>query len=86
MLSSTGRLVTPDHEPVLRSVCRFDREAAVLQRGQVEVVGAHLVPDLLSVAGRPVAVETAEVTVDFIQVPLLRTQTGRKEKEEGEEA
>lgn len=45
--------------------------AAVLQ-GQTDVICIDLLPDLLGVAWRSVAVKVTQVNVDFIQVPLLK--------------
>lgn len=45
--------------------------AAVLQR-QTDVICIDLLPDLLCVARRSVAVKVTQVNVDFIQVPLLK--------------
>lgn len=89
------RQVTRDHQGVLLPVCGVGRDAAVLRCGDIDVVCADLVPDLLGVARRSVAVEVSEVTVDFIQVPLLRerkerekmddkSQTDRSKTEQGE--
>lgn len=58
------------------------------------MVGADLFPDLFGVARGSVAVEVTQVTVDFVQVPLLKedvrggmdggeTGTGEKKGENG---
>lgn len=50
--------------------------AAVLRCGEIDIISADVVPDFLTVAWRPVAVEVTEVAVDFVQVPLLRMEVG----------
>lgn len=78
------RRVTWNHQGVFLSVRRVGRGAAVLRCGEMDVVAADLVPNLLSVARRSVAVEVTEVTVDFVQVPLLREEV-RERKKRGKE-
>lgn len=85
------RQVTRNHQGVPLRVRPAAQDAAVL-RHEIDVVGADLLPNLLGVVGRPVAVEVAEVTVDLVQVPLLeagrgeedgsKDQTGSREGEE----
>lgn len=78
-----GHQVAWNHQGILLPVRLVGRDAAVLRRGEIDVVGADVVPNLLRVARRPVAVEVTEVTVDFIHVPLLRTEVrgGREEED-----
>lgn len=78
-----GRQVAWNHQGILLPVRLVGWDTAVLRRGEIDVVGADVVPNLLRVAWRPVAVEVTEVTVDFIQVPLLRTEVrgGREEED-----
>lgn len=73
-MRSHKRRVTWNHEGILPPVGGVSREARVPWCGEIGVVRADLVPDFLSVAWRFVAVEVTEVTVDFIQVPLLRME------------
>lgn len=84
-----GRQDTWDHQGVPLPVGGRGRDAVVLRRGEIQAVGADMVPDFLCVARRFVAVEVTQVTVDFIQVPLLRDGLGlerertQREKAEG---
>lgn len=47
---------------------------AAVRRREIDVVSVDLFPNLLGVARRSVAVEVTQVTVDFVQVPLLKAE------------
>lgn len=78
MMGGDRRQVTRNHQGISLHVRLVARDAAVL-RHEMDVVGADLLPNLLGVIGWPVAVEVAEVTVDLVQVPLLKAGWGEEE-------
>lgn len=78
MMGGDRRQVTRNHQGVPLCVRPVARHAAVLGH-QIDVVAADLLPNLLGVVGRPVAVEVTEVTVDLVQVPLLEAGRGEEE-------
>lgn len=47
---------------------------AAVRRREIDVVSVDLFPNLLGVARRSVAVEVTQVTVDFVEVPLLKEE------------
>lgn len=52
-----------------------------LRQRQADLVLVDGLPEVLAVARRPVVVETAQVVVDFIQVPLLEASGGAGRKQ-----
>lgn len=71
---------TRNHQGVLVPLRRTGRDAAGPRRGEIDGIRVDLIPNLLSVARRSVAVEVTEVMVDLVQVPLLKVE-GRKKTE-----
>lgn len=79
MKSCGGRQVMWDGEGIRHLAGWLGGIGAVFGRGEIDVVRAHLLPYLgIQKAGSYVAMEISQVAVDFIQVPLLRTQSGKQ--------
>ena len=80
MMGGHGRQDARNHQSILIPVRRTGRDTAGPRRGEIDGVPVDLIPNLVSVARRSVAVEVTEVMVDLVQVPLLKVD-GRKKIE-----